>query len=83
LTRALRSLLAAHPKATAVSAIYWLRPETPEPWHQQERTSLPRSPARGLGTERSIGRPRQRLATRSESAISRPGGSEPSAARLR
>ena len=31
LTRALRSLLAAHPEAAAVSAIYWLRPETPEP----------------------------------------------------
>ena len=31
LTRALRALLAAHREAGAVSAIYWLRPETPEP----------------------------------------------------
>jgi predicted nuclease of predicted toxin-antitoxin system len=31
LTRALRALLAAHSEAAAVSAIYWLRRETPEP----------------------------------------------------
>jgi hypothetical protein len=31
LTRALRSLLATHPETAAVSAIYWLRPGTPEP----------------------------------------------------
>lgn len=31
LTRALRALLAAHPDGAAVSAIYWLRPETAEP----------------------------------------------------
>ena len=30
-TRGLATLLAAHPEAAAVSAIYWLRPETPEP----------------------------------------------------
>jgi predicted nuclease of predicted toxin-antitoxin system len=30
LARALRALLAAHSEAAAVSAIYWLRPETPE-----------------------------------------------------
>jgi Domain of unknown function (DUF5615) len=31
LTRALGPLLAAHPEAATVSAIYWLQPETPEP----------------------------------------------------
>jgi hypothetical protein len=31
LTRSLRPLLAAHPDAAAVSVIYWLRPETPDP----------------------------------------------------
>jgi hypothetical protein len=31
LVRSLRLLLAAHPDAAAVSAIYWLRPDMPEP----------------------------------------------------
>lgn len=31
LTRALAALLAAHPEGAAFSAIYWLRPERPEP----------------------------------------------------